>query len=80
MRCRTANASCCSTPATAPCAYADRVLARAVAWLDRQTEAFDPMLHYVSDHGESLAERNMSLHGCPLGLRRAEQTHVPMLL
>jgi lipid A ethanolaminephosphotransferase len=40
-------------------AYTDHVLARSVAWLSRQTTDFDPMLLYVSDHGESLGENHL---------------------
>ena len=38
------------------------------------------MLLYVSDHGESLGESNMYLHGMPYALAPREQTHVPMLM
>jgi lipid A ethanolaminephosphotransferase len=61
-------------------AYTDHVLARAIAWLTRQQAAFDPMLLYVSDHGESLGENHMYLHGVPYALAPREQTQVPMLL
>jgi lipid A ethanolaminephosphotransferase len=61
-------------------AYTDRVLAKSIDWLSRQAGAFDPMLLYVSDHGESLGENNMYLHGMPYALAPREQTHVPMLM
>jgi len=61
-------------------AYTDRVLAKAVAWLSQQKASYDPMLLYVSDHGESLGENNMYLHGMPYALAPREQTHVPMLM
>src|SRR5919206_174076 len=35
---------------------------------------------YVSDHGESLGENNLYLHGLPYAMAPREQTHVPMLL
>ena len=35
---------------------------------------------YVSDHGESLGENGLYLHGIPYALAPREQTHVPMLL
>ncbi|MCX7962802.1 MAG: sulfatase-like hydrolase/transferase, partial [Burkholderiales bacterium] len=60
--------------------YTDRVLARTIAWLERQSEDYDPMLLYVSDHGESLGEGNVFLHGLPLAIAPREQTHVPMIL
>ena len=61
-------------------AYTDHVLARSIAWLSRQATVYDPMLLYVSDHGESLGENNMYLHGLPYALAPREQTHVPILL
>jgi lipid A ethanolaminephosphotransferase len=60
-------------------AYTDRVLADAVSWLQAQ-RSYDPMLLYVSDHGESLGENNLYLHGMPYALAPREQRHVPMLL
>ncbi len=61
-------------------AYTDHMLDRSIEWLSRQSARFDPMLLYVSDHGESLGENNMYLHGMPYALAPREQTHVPMLL
>ena len=61
-------------------AYTDRVLAKAIGWLSRQSASYDPLLLYVSDHGESLGENNMYLHGMPYALAPREQTHVPMLM
>ena len=34
---------------------------------------------YVADHGESLGENNLYLHGLPYALAPRFQTHVPML-
>ncbi len=56
------------------------MLARTIGWLSRQTNAFDPMLLYVSDHGESLGENNPYLHGLPYAMAPKEQTQVPLLL
>jgi lipid A ethanolaminephosphotransferase len=61
-------------------AYTDHVLAGAVAWLQRQGERHAAALLYVSDHGESLGENNLYLHGLPYAVAPREQTHVPMLL
>jgi lipid A ethanolaminephosphotransferase len=35
---------------------------------------------YVSDHGESLGEKGLYLHGMPYSMAPKEQTHVPMVL
>jgi lipid A ethanolaminephosphotransferase len=34
---------------------------------------------YVSDHGESLGENGLYLHGLPYSIAPATQTHVPMI-
>ena len=58
----------------------DRMLARSIAWLQGQSGRFEPQLYYVSDHGESLGENNIYLHGMPYAVAPRDQTHVPMLL
>ena len=35
---------------------------------------------YMSDHGESLGERGLYLHGAPYILAPSQQTHVPYVL
>ncbi|EGD16431.1 putative membrane-associated, metal-dependent hydrolase, partial [Xanthomonas hortorum ATCC 19865] len=35
---------------------------------------------YVSDHGESLGEKGLYLHGVPYAIAPKEQTHVPMVM
>ena len=60
-------------------AYTDHVLARTIAWLAERDKQYAPMLLYVSDHGESLGENNLYLHGLPYAVAPREQTHVPML-
>ncbi len=60
-------------------AYTDHVLARTIAWLVERDKQYAPMLLYVSDHGESLGENNLYLHGMPYAVAPREQTHVPML-
>lgn len=57
----------------------DRLLARSIAWLQTQ-QAFDVGMLYVSDHGESLGENGLYLHGMPYAMAPIEQTHVPMVL
>jgi lipid A ethanolaminephosphotransferase len=34
---------------------------------------------YLSDHGESLGEKGLYLHGFPYQIAPEEQTHIPML-
>jgi lipid A ethanolaminephosphotransferase len=59
-------------------AYTDHVLGSAIAWLRGRTD-YRTALLYVSDHGESLGENNLYLHGLPYALAPVEQKHVPML-
>jgi len=61
-------------------AYTDHVLAMAIAWMRAHGADAEPSLLYVSDHGESLGENNLYLHGLPYAVAPREQTHVPMLM
>jgi lipid A ethanolaminephosphotransferase len=55
-------------------AYTDQVLASTIAWLKTHQADHDTAMLYVADHGESLGENNLYLHGLPyaLGARRAK--------
>ncbi|MHB8951302.1 MAG: phosphoethanolamine transferase [Rhodoferax sp.] len=55
----------------------DAMLAETIGWLQAQDRP--TMLLYVSDHGESLGEKGLYLHGMPYSFAPDEQTHVPML-
>ncbi len=57
-------------------AYTDHVLGSAIDWLRRRTD-YDGALLYVADHGESLGENNLYLHGLPYALAPDVQKHVP---
>ena len=59
-------------------AYTDLVLSKLIKLL-QNSQADDKALLYVSDHGESLGEKGLYLHGFPYALAPKEQTHVPML-
>ncbi|MFG6448398.1 phosphoethanolamine transferase [Roseateles sp. BYS180W] len=61
-------------------AYTDRVLARTVAWLEQQQQHYNPALVYVSDHGESLGENGLYLHGMPYAMAPDEQKHIPLVM
>jgi lipid A ethanolaminephosphotransferase len=60
--------------------YTDYVLSQTIELLWRNASRFDTVMLYVSDHGESLGEGGLYLHGIPYALAPREQTHVPMLL
>jgi len=61
-------------------AYTDHVIASAIDALSAHADQFDLSLVYVSDHGESLGEHGLYLHGMPYKLAPAEQTTVPMIV
>ena len=57
-------------------AYTDHVLGSAIGWL-RAQGGYDGALLYLADHGESLGENNLYLHGLPYALAPDAQKHVP---
>ena len=59
--------------------FTDHFLSRVIAWLKTQEKTSTPAMLYVSDHGESLGEKNMYLHGLPYSVAPPEQTTVPMI-
>jgi lipid A ethanolaminephosphotransferase len=59
--------------------YTDHFLARAIDLL-RNEPGYDSALVYVSDHGESLGENGLFLHGVPQAIAPSQQTHVPMVM
>jgi len=59
--------------------YTDHVLARTIEVLQRNEARFDAAMLYASDHGESLGEKGLYLHGMPYWIAPDEQTHVPMI-
>jgi lipid A ethanolaminephosphotransferase len=56
-------------------AYTDHVLAGTIQWLKRHDDADTAML-YVADHGESLGENNLYLHGLPYAVAPDVQKRV----
>jgi lipid A ethanolaminephosphotransferase len=59
-------------------AYTDHVLGGLIAWLGRHEDNATALL-YVADHGESLGENNLYLHGLPYALAPDLQKHVPWI-
>ena len=59
--------------------YTDHVLASVIDIL-KEFPSYDTAMMYVSDHGESLGENNIYLHGIPYKIAPDEQKKVPMLL
>lgn len=59
--------------------YTDYIIASVIDILKKHTKLQSGML-YVSDHGESLGENNIYLHGLPFAIAPEFQTKVPMIL
>ena len=59
--------------------FTDYFLSRVIGWLKTQEKTSTTAMLYVSDHGESLGEKNMYLHGLPYSVAPPEQTTVPMI-
>ena len=82
----------CTTSALADCSresvvnaydnsilYTDKFLGEAIAWLKDRASVADTAMVYVSDHGESLGENNIYLHGLPYVIAPDAQKHVPWI-
>ena len=60
--------------------YTDWFLVQVINLLKENVDQFEVAMLYVSDHGESLGERGLYLHGLPFAIAPKEQTHVPAVL
>ncbi|MBF4336625.1 phosphoethanolamine transferase [Vibrio anguillarum] len=60
--------------------YTDFVLAQLIEKLKSLQAQYNTALIYVSDHGESLGENGLFLHGMPYSLAPDDQTQVPLLV
>ncbi|HET6591418.1 MAG TPA: phosphoethanolamine--lipid A transferase [Xanthomonadales bacterium] len=60
--------------------YTDHFLGRAIELLRGYDDRFETVMLYASDHGESLGESGVYLHGLPYWLAPDAQTHVPVIL
>ncbi|KGS15464.1 MULTISPECIES: phosphoethanolamine transferase [Pseudomonas syringae group] len=60
--------------------YTDHVLSSLIDLLRKNQNKVDTAMVYLSDHGESLGEYNLFLHGTPYVLAPDQQKHVPLLI
>ncbi|WCM90490.1 phosphoethanolamine transferase [Acidovorax sp. NCPPB 3576] len=60
-----------------PIRYTDHFLAKTIKWLEANSS--NSVLLYVSDHGESLGERNIYLHGLPYAIAPDYQKRIPWI-
>lgn len=60
--------------------YVDYIVDKAIKLLQSKQDKFTTSLVYLSDHGESLGENGVYLHGLPYTIAPETQKHVPMLV
>ena len=60
--------------------YTDHFLAQTIDWLKTQQSQYETGMFYMSDHGESLGEMGVYLHGMPYAMAPVDQKHVPMIV
>jgi len=60
--------------------YTDYFLSRVIELLTQNNRSFETAMFYVSDHGESLGEHGIYLHGLPYILAPETQLHIPAIM
>jgi lipid A ethanolaminephosphotransferase len=60
--------------------YTDYFLAETINLLKNNSGTFETAMFYVSDHGESLGENSLYLHGLPYTIAPESQTHVGAMM
>lgn len=60
--------------------YTDYFLSKTISLLKANDKTFETALIYMADHGESLGEKGLYLHGIPYFMAPSEQTHVGALM
>lgn len=59
--------------------YTDHFVSQVIDFLQQQSNDYNTAMLYISDHGESLGENNVYLHGMPWILAPDEQKKVPLI-
>ncbi len=60
--------------------YTDYFLNKTIEWVKQKNSQYNTALIYMSDHGESLGEKHLYLHGMPYGIAPKAQKHVPLIM
>ncbi len=60
--------------------YTDYFLAKTIELLKKNAAEYDTFLFYMSDHGESLGENGIYLHGLPYFMAPDEQKHIAAIV
>jgi lipid A ethanolaminephosphotransferase len=81
--CKTSDIAACDTESLRnsydnTIVYTDHILGEVTTMLGKLSDQFATAMLYASDHGESLGESGLYLHGMPYALAPKEQTRVPM--
>lgn len=82
--CRTAELMSCSNAEIVNAydntiLYTDHILASIAKTLQKYDGKIAGAMIYMSDHGESLGENGVYLHGAPYAIAPKEQTHIPFI-
>ncbi|WP_407481036.1 phosphoethanolamine--lipid A transferase EptA [Elizabethkingia meningoseptica] len=59
--------------------YTDYILSSIIADL-KELKGYNSAMLYVSDHGESLGEKNLYMHGVPISIAPKEQYEIPFIV
>ncbi len=60
--------------------YSDYFLSKTIDFLKQNADDYNTAMVYISDHGESLGENNLYLHGLPYIIAPEQQKKVPFIL
>jgi len=60
--------------------YTDYFLSKTIALLKQHNSTHQTAMIYMSDHGESLGEKGIYLHGLPYFMAPSAQTHIPAMM
>ena len=60
--------------------YTSQFIADTIRKTQKNAHAYNIVLFYVSDHGESLGENGLYLHSAPYRIAPNEQTHIPFFV
>ncbi|WP_246129144.1 phosphoethanolamine transferase [Colwellia demingiae] len=82
--CQTSELSACETSEIVNAydnaiLYTDNFINETINLLEENNNNFETAMFYIGDHGESLGENGLYLHGMPYMLAPEEQTHVPLI-
>ncbi|KQZ82864.1 sulfatase [Mesorhizobium sp. Root157] len=83
--CRTAELANCSAQELTnvydnTILYTDHILAAIIDVLKQHGDAYASAMYYMSDHGESLGENGLYLHGAPYLIAPETQTSIPFIV